>query len=98
MDKSPARYQFDAASFGASERELRTHRLTSFNEKIQLLLSKNLQGRSFEDIDSFKNIAKDQAYKAPHLAVGLGVVRPVVLCCGDPFRSKIIAEMCDTHE
>jgi len=35
---------------------------------------------------------------APHLAVGHGVVRPVVLCCGDPFRSKIIAEMCDTHE
>jgi uridine phosphorylase len=43
-------------------------------------------------------LEKNEAYKAPHLAVGLGVVRPVVLCCGDPFRSKIIAEMCDTHK
>ena len=34
MDAPTTRYQFDAASFGASERELRTHRLTSFNENI----------------------------------------------------------------
>ena len=89
-----SRYQFDTSTINASDREWRTHRLTSFNEKIQQLLSK----KSFDDIDNAKNLVKDQKYVAPHLAVGLGVVRPVVCTCGDPFRSKIIAEMCDTHE
>ena len=42
-------------------------------------------------------MSKDEKYIAAHLGVGLGVVRPVVLCCGDPFRSKVIAEMCDTN-
>jgi uridine phosphorylase len=92
-----ARYQFDPKTIEASDREWKTHRLTSYNEKIQLLLSKILGNRSFEEIDADKNMSKDEKYCAPHLAVGLGVVRPVVLCCGDPFRSKIIAEMCDTH-
>jgi uridine phosphorylase len=33
MEK-PARYQFDQKTITASEREWKTHRLTSYNEKI----------------------------------------------------------------
>jgi uridine phosphorylase len=30
--------------------------------------------------------------------VGLGVVRPVVLTVGDPFRTEVVAKMCEKSE
>ena len=49
----------------------------------------------FESIDVSKNITKETDYVAPHLKVGLGVIRPVVLTVGDPFRCDVVAKLCD---
>lgn len=92
------RYNVDETSIEASQKEWRTHRLTSFNEKIQRLLSKTLSKKSFEEIDPEKNLEKSDTYVAPHLAIGHGVIRPTVLTCGDPFRCQIIANLCDKAE
>jgi uridine phosphorylase len=40
-------------------------------------------------------LVTEQAYIAPHLKVGLGVIRPVVITVGDPFRCEIVAKLCD---
>lgn len=83
----------------ASDNQLKTYRLTSFNEKIQILLSKVLQtANSFEEISTEGNLIKDPAYIAPHLKVGHGVVRQVVLTVGDPFRCEQIAKKCEKSE
>jgi hypothetical protein len=78
-----------------SEKEQLTYRLTHFNEKIQVLLSKILTSNSFDEINTEKYQVKDPAYIAPHLKVGLGVINPVVLTVGDPFRCDIVSDMCE---
>lgn len=78
---------------------MKTYRLTSFNEKIQLLLSKVLsEANTFEEISTDLNLIKDPNYVAPHLKVGHGVIRPVVLTVGDPFRCELVAKKCEKSE
>jgi len=36
-------------------------------------------------------------YEAPHLKLKCGVISPNVLVVGDPFRTEIIAKMCDSY-
>ena len=94
-DKTASRYNFDQ-SVKASDREWQAYRLTAFNERTQVFVSKMISsGLQFEDIDASKNLTKDTEYVAPHLKVGLGVIRPVVLTVGDPFRCLQVAELCD---
>lgn len=92
------RYNVDETSIKASDKEWRNHRLTTFNEKIQRLISKTMSGKTFEEIDVTKNMEKKDNYMAPHLAIGHGVIRSTVLTCGDPFRCQIIANMCEKSE
>ena len=55
------------------------------------MLSKVLKNKKFEDINVDHNIVKDKDYKAPHLNVSHGAIKPVVLVVGDPFRVEIVA-------
>ena len=93
-----SRYVFEENSIKASEKEWRSFRLTSFNEKIQLFLSKSMRRPSFEEVNVDKNIVKDEKYVAPHLGYGLGVIRPIVCTVGDPFRCEVVAKMCEKSE
>ena len=96
--KSSDRWNFDQSTIDASAREWQSYRLTTFNERVQLLLSKKLKAESaFEDVIS-TYATKDSDYEAPHLKVGLGVIRPVVLTVGDPFRCDVVAKLCDRAE
>ena len=40
----------------------------------------------------------DPNYVAPHVKVGPGVVRSTVIAVGDPFRSEVVAKLCDKYE
>ena len=77
-----------------AEKERKSLSLASFNEKVQALLSRVFQRKEYEEINVDHNLVKDQAYQAPHLHVGHGAVRPVVLTVGDPFRVDEVAEQC----
>lgn len=43
-------------------------------------------------------VKNDAQYVAPHLKIGHGVIRPVVLTVGDPFRCELVASFCDQAE
>jgi uridine phosphorylase len=38
------------------------------------------------------------AYEAPHLKIGMGVISPLVIVVGDPFRTEIVARLCDSYK
>lgn len=48
----------------------------------------------FGKVDTDQYIVKDPAYVAPHLKVGLGVIHPIILTVGDPFRCEQVADQC----
>ena len=82
----------------ASDKEMRTFRLHQFNEKFQDLIDrrKKPNGTYFNYVK--EDVIQDPTYLAPHLKVGPGVVRPVVLAVGDPFRCEVLAKLCDKSE
>lgn len=72
--------------------------MNSFIERLQLFLQKEIKPvLAFEDI-SPKYLSKDAKYEAAHLRIGHGVIKPVVLTVGDPFRCEIVAKLCDKSE
>ena len=93
-----SRWHLDANPKEASAKEWQSYRLNSYIERLQLFLQKEIKPvLSFEDITP-KYISKDVKYEAAHLRIGHGVIKPVVLTVGDPFRCEVVAKLCDKYE
>jgi len=92
------KWEFDDLMPESSDKEMRSFRLHQFNEKFHDLIDrrKKPNGTYFNYVK--ENVILDPTYLAPHLKVGPGVVRPVVLAVGDPFRCEVLAKLCDSFE
>ena len=70
--------------------------MTTFHEKVEAYLTNTLSVSGIKGSNvSDKWVEKDPKYIAPHLKVGPGVVTPVVLTVGDPFRCEVVAKFCE---
>ena len=52
---------------------------------------------TFEEVQQIY-VKKEAEYVAPHLQIGVGVIRPIVVTVGDPFRCELVASFCDHAE
>jgi uridine phosphorylase len=43
-------------------------------------------------------MSEKKMYEAPHLKLKTGEISPFVIVVGDPFRTELVAKMCDTHK
>lgn len=81
----------------ASDKEMRTFRLHQFNEKFKHLMDQMLKPAGTLFNYKIENVEKDPNYLAPHIKVGPGVIRPIILAVGDPFRCEVLAKLCDKY-
>lgn len=62
---------------------------------VVVLRGNNGYGRTNDILTTSGTMA---AYEAPHLKLKTGEISPLIIVVGDPFRTEIVAKVCDTHK